>query len=437
MVCREEKLSIVGFLRDKHRRALKKEKGVIIDELCNRIGCTRKHAIKLLSRNSVGRPVKPGRRGRPGKYQDKAFKDALRIIWRLTKNLCGRRLKGAIREWLPAVLEFNNFDDDVQTRLLSVSAATIDRILKPIKLRCGKSYTTNGGFRDQIPIQGNIWDIKEPGYMETDTAAHCGGSMHGEFINTLTMVDIATLWTETRAVFGRGSNAVLDGVKDIEIFLPFSIKGYDADNGGEVLNMQLYNYFVTERLSKGISPVMVTRSRAYKKNDQAHVEQRNDAIARKYLGYERLDFSQLVPSINHYYANLVCPFVNHFLPSFKLSEKQRIKSRTKRIYAAPVTPYQRIIDSPFVALQKKKRLKAIHNSLNPVRLSAEIDKTRSLIDLALKRLKQCQKIPINLPQYSLSGSLLELNNTVSNYQIFHHTKILESFSPHNFRYDDL
>ena len=124
------------------------------------------------------------------------------------------------------------------------------------------------------------WDT--PGYLETDTAAMCGGSMLGEFINTLTMVDIATLWTETRAIFGRGSSSTFDGIRDIEKGLPFSILGYDADNGGEVLNRHLYDFFVTDRRAKWQPPVQFTRSRPYKKNDNAHVEQRNDVMVRKY-----------------------------------------------------------------------------------------------------------------------------------------------------------
>jgi hypothetical protein len=419
-----EKASLIEYLKGKYRRANKLGKGLIIDELCERLKVHRKHGIRLLSSKPVGRPKKPGRVGRPSKYQDVEFVDALKGVWKLTKRLCGRRLKSAIPDWLPAIEEEQGkYSEDIRTKLISISAPTIDRILRDYKKRHGLSTTVNGGFRDQIPIQGNIWDIQTPGYMEVDTVAHCGGSSLGEYVNSVTMVDIATLWTEVRAVFGKGSNAVFDGIKDIEDNLPFELLGYDADNGGEVLNKQLFSYFVTERIQKGLKPVQVTRSRAYKKNDNAHVEQRNDSIARKFLGYNRIDYQDLVPLINHYYANLVCPFFNHFLPSFKLADKIRIKSRTKRIYNDPVTPYHRIMISTHISQQKKLELQKIHSLLNPVYLSKQIDLHRDLIDKSIQRIKNGDGLAKNVPIYQLSDPLIKnSSNIVSVYQVFHHSK---------------
>ena len=258
--------------------------------------------------------------------------------------------------------------------------------------------------------------------METDTVAHCGGSLSGEFITSVTMVDICTLWTEVRAVYGKGSNAVFDAIKDIELNLPFKIVGYDADNGGEVLNKQLFNYFVTERIQKGIAPVQVTRSRAYKKNDNCHVEQRNDSIARKYLGYNRIDFYQLVPFINHYYANLVCCMNNHFIPTFKLSDKIRVKSKTIRVYKTPITPYQRVMDSLNIPQNKKDKLKQIHLTLNPVELSRKIDAARNFIDQAIIILRQNGTLPTSTPSYQLKDSLIS-SNIVPDFQVFHYSML--------------
>ena len=242
--------------------------------------------------------------------------------------------------------------------------------------------------------------------MEADTAVMCGGSVMGEFVNTLTMVDIATLWTETRAVFGRGSNATFDAIRDVEHSLPFHILGYDADNGGEVLNRHLYDYFHTERLCKGLPPVHVTRAREYRKNDNAHVEQRNDTLVRKFLGYERLDFRELIPLLNYYYASVVCPLVNHFMPSFKLADKIRVKSRTRRVYAAPITPYERLMRSAHLSDTQKLRLKLEHESLNPVRLSKQEFRTRKLIDDCVRALKAGQGTLRNVPAYLLWMPLL-------------------------------
>lgn len=414
-----EKRCILGMLRERYRRGTKSYKSGIITEACERLDVGRKHAIRLLNGHGAGRPRKPGKRGRPSKYQDKPFKDALRRVWKTARYQCGRALKSAIPEWLPAIEEeHGTFSSDIRERLLKVSAPTIDRILRPFKVEKGKSFTRSGGFRDEIPIQGNIWDIKIPGYMETDTAVMCGGSLLGEFVNTLTMVDIATLWTETRAIFGKGSNAAFDVIRDIEHTLPFTVLGYDADNGGEVLNRHLYEYFYTNRITKGLPPVHMTRSRAYKKNDNAHVEQRNDTMVRKFLGYERMGHREIVPLLNYYYAEVVCPLVNHFMPSFKLEDKVVVKSRTRRVYKAPMTPYQRLMQSEYLTERQKLRLKLTHESLNPVKLSKEEFRIRKLIDDCVRSLKAGTGISPRTPTYSLWMPLLpNPTNAVSKNQV--------------------
>jgi hypothetical protein len=304
MASQLEKRCIITVLKERYRRVGRREKGEILTELCNRLSVGRKHAIRLLSPNPPE----------------------------------------AMPEWLPYIEEERGaFPCQVRERLLLVSATTIDRILKPFKAKKGRSFTRSTGFRDEIPIQESVWNIQLPGFVESDSVAHCGGSLHGEFINTITLVDIATLWTEARGIFGRGSNAAFEALKDIEANLPFPILGYDADNGGEVLNRHVLSYFRDERIQLGRHPVQVTRSREYHKNDNAHVEQRNDSIARRYLGYDRLSFRQLVPLINYYYAKIVCSLHNQFVPSFKLQDKIRIKSRTRRIYNKPTTPYSRLM----------------------------------------------------------------------------------------------
>jgi len=286
-----------------------------------------------------------------------------------------------------------------------------------LKAQKGKSLTQNNGFREEIPIQTNIWDIKVPGFVEVDTVAHCGGSMLGEFINSLTVVDIATLWTDVNAVFGRGSTATFEALKQLESELPFKIKGYDTDNGGEVLNRTIVSYFIQERLEQGREAVQVTRSRPYKKNDNAHVEQRNDSIARRYLGYERLEFRELTELISIYYRFVVCPLHNHFVPCFKLSEKIKVKSKTKRIYEKPQTPYKRIINSELVSAEHKERLALWHAQLNPVVLKATERSLRKQIDRNLKKLKLGQALTsrdLSLPANVVVRPVFDdrpLNNT--------------------------
>lgn len=383
-----KKRCLVEMLRVRYRRASKKEKGRIISELRAAIKVGRRQAKRLLGRREVGRPKKFVPRGRPARYGDHEFIEALKVVWRIMKYMCSRHMKAALPEWLSAIEEERGeFSTSIRERLLRVSVSTIDRLLKPYKAIKGTTFTRPGGFRDEVPIQTNIWDIAQPGFLEADTVAHCGGSMHGEFVNSLTMVDIATMWTEVRAVFGRGSMPVVAAIEQIELALPFPILGYDADNGGEVLNQHVLRYFRDERTARGKPTVQVTRSREYHKNDNAHVEQRNDSVARRWLGYERLPFAELVPLINHYYAEVVCPLMNHFFPSFKLKDKIRIKSRTRRVYSAPVTPYARVMASAHVAPERKAALEAVHKRLNPVALARQETKIRKQIDLELRRLR--------------------------------------------------
>lgn len=430
-----EKACIIRLLKDSYRRAGKKQKGIILEDLCKRLSVSRKHAIRLMSPLETGRPRKPGRRGRPSKYQDPEFKTALRLVWKTTRYMCSRALVEAIPDWLPAMAEEGiTFLPDIRARLLSISHSTADRILKPYKVKKGKSFTRNTGFRDEIQIQENIWNIKTPGFMESDTVAHCGASMHGEFVNSLTMVDIATIWTETLAVFGRGSRPTLEALKQIEESLPFEILGYDADNGGEVLNKHIVSYFGQERIAQGRKPVQVTRSRAYKKNDNAHVEQRNDSIARRYLGYERLEYDQLLPLINFYYSEVVCPLQNHFFPTFKLKNKVRVKSRTRRIYDKPITPYQRLIESEHLTTERKDALKIWHQQLNPVRLVRMEATLRKQIDNANRKLKAGIKLTNrDLQVPDIKRPKLNPQNTVSTHQIYKPINHTNSIHAHNFR----
>jgi hypothetical protein len=338
--------------------------------------------------------------------------------------MCSRHLKSSIPDWLPFIeYERGALPADIRARLLTISAPTIDRLLKPYKALKGKTLTRSGGFRDEIPIQGNIWDEKRPGFLEADTVGHCGHSTMGEYVNSLTMVDIATTWTETRSVFGKASRPIIEAIEDIEAELPFPILGYDADNGTEVLNHFVLNYFQKERIERDRPPVQVTRSREYRKNDNAHVEQRNNSVARRWLGYDRLDFRQLAPLVNHYFRDIVSPLINHFFPSFKLADKIRIKSRCRRIYKDPVTPYTRVLASPFVSEERKDKLRRFHSKLNPLELLRREAVARRRIDLALKQLRSGM-LHIRLPAPQ---------NHVSEFRISDAPKLPLRKITHNFR----
>jgi hypothetical protein len=410
----QEKQCIIEVFRPRYRQGSKRIKGEILGEVCERLKVGRRHARRLLVGKMPGRPKKPEARGRPRRYGGPEFVRALRHVWKTSRFMCSRHLKAAIPDWMSFIeLENGAYSPEVRELLLRVSAPTIDRVLRPWKAIKGKSLTNGGGFREQIPIQESIWDIRLPGYLEADTVAHCGGSTMGEYINTLTMVDIATTWTETRAVFGKGSTPIVHAIEDIERQLPFPILGYDCDNGTEVLNTHILRYFRDERITRGLPPVHVTRSREYKKNDNAHVEQRNNSVSRRWLGYERLAHRELTPLVNYYFGEIVCPLMNHFFPSFKLTNKVRVKSRTRRIYDDPVTPYARVMASLEVDPQIKQRLAQWHGKLNPLQLCRGEIAVRKQIDHLLKALNRGEPTPKLLVVPQSSRSLWEFSSLTS------------------------
>ena len=276
--------------------------------------------------------------------------------------------------WLPGYAKF--FDPlplPVIQALKKISAPTIDRLLAPVRIQYKKrgTTTTKPGtlLRKQIPIKTNQWDESRPGFLEADTVAHCGDSLSGMFAYTIDCVDIATGWTEQRAVWGKGETDTLEQIKQIEKALPFPLLGFDCDNGGEFLN-----YYLLRHFTKRDKPVQFTRSRAYHKDDNAHVEQKNWTHVRQWLGYQRFDDPKVVPLLNHLYALEWRLFHNFFFPSVKLLSKQRVGSKTIKYHDPPKTPYQRVIDSPHVSPDIKHDLSMLLESLNPFMLREAIEK---------------------------------------------------------------
>lgn len=358
-------------IRQRYVEATRQEKSIILQEFCSVCGYHRKHAIRLLnSKESVGRK-RPGRRP---VYCSSELKRALKRIWFAADQMCSKKLVAAIPLWLPFYEEtYERLSGEVTAKLLSISAATIDRLLAPIRARTRRKRfcSTKPGslLRNQIPIRTSNWDISQPGFMEADTVAHCGNSMAGNFIWSLTLTDIHTGWTECRATWNNGANGVIKQIKNIENGLPFELQGFDCDNGSEFLNHYLLQYFTDHK-----PRVKFTRSRPYKKNDNAHVEQKNWSHVRQLLGYDRLDNPELVDLINGLYAKEWSLYQNHFSPSLKLLEKKRIKSKYKKKYEEPKTPCQRLLESIHITEENKKLLRACHQDLNPFNLKQTIER---------------------------------------------------------------
>lgn len=263
-------------------------------------------------------------------------------------------------------------DRSVQEDLLRMSAATLDRLLQPLRAkhrRRGLCATKPGTLlRHTVPLRGGPPDTGSLGNIEADTVAHGGDSTAGDFIYSLTFTDVCTGWTELRATWNKGAGGILDQLKDIESKLPFKMKSFHADNGSEFLNWPLWEY-----LNRPGQQVPFTRSRPYRKNDNAHCEQKNWTHVRQLFGYNRFEHNSLVPLMNQVYENWNL-FQNHFRPTFKLSHKQKQGSKYKRSYEPPQTPYQRLLEREELAPEIKHHLKLQHEAINPFKLKTIIEK---------------------------------------------------------------
>lgn len=373
-------------VRARYRKGSKKAKALILNEFCATCGYHRKYAIRLLGKKT---PKKPSSR-RPGPrpvYQTEALLLPLKRLWFATDQMCSKKLRVAIGLWLPFYEgEYGALDDAVKEKLCRISPSTIDRLLRPLRAQykrrgiCGTKPGTL--LKNQIPIKTHSWDVTKPGFFEADTVAHCGNSLSGDFVWSLTFTDIATGWTENRAVWNKGSHGILAQIKDFEETLPFPVLGFDCDNGSEFLNYNLLTYFTGRQKTS----VHFTRSRPYMKNDNAHVEQKNWSHVRQLLGYERFDRPQLVDLLNDLYKNEYRLYNNFFCPTLKLKEKQRINSKYHKRYETPQTPYQRLTESEHLTPEAKETLANTCKTLNPFTL-------KKIIEAKLKTIFNTLRLP--------------------------------------------
>jgi hypothetical protein len=366
----EEKQIYLQAIKRRYQRALKREKRVILDEFAQVCGYHRKSAIRLLRKRPKRKHSSVCRRGRP-RYDRERILPVLKCIWFASDQICSKKLQVALREWLPHYVPA--LDDDIVGQLLSISPATIDRLLKPIRIKHkgkGLSGTKPGRLlKNQIPIKTDHWDVTQPGFMEADTVAHCGNSLTGDFVWSITFTDIYSTWTENRAVWNKGAHGVVTQTKDMEKRLPFELLGFDCDNGSEFLNYHLLNYF-----RKRSKVVQFTRSRPYHKNDNAHVEQKNWTHVRHLFGYDRFENHAMVALMNDLYCNEWSLYQNHFIPTMKLVEKKKINSRYYKRYDKPQTPYQRLMSCEHISAEREESLRVQHEALNPFILKEIIEK---------------------------------------------------------------
>src|SRR5205814_10618451 len=355
-------------------------KGKLLDQAQELLNYHRKSAIRALGGAKVERG--PGIiTSRPTTYEPSVLLPWLRPIWQATDYACGRRLVAMLPEWIPAYEQHERrVPAEVREKLLEASARTLDRLLEPLRAQgAGRSLTRPGTLlRQQIPIRGSGWEEGKAGWLEVDTVALCGGSVAGEFLWMLDGVDYATTWVELRAIWGRGQAATLVALRDMEASLPFELLGLDSDNGGEFLN-----YHVMRWLQKRPRPVFMTRSRPYKKDDNAHVEQKNWTHIRQCFGYERHDNPEVVELINKLVKGAYGQLLNYFHASLKLERKERVEGRLRRVYGQAQTPLARVLASAQVSAPIKQRLVQEKARLNPFALKQVVG--QSLKEIASKR----------------------------------------------------
>jgi hypothetical protein len=367
------KREYLARIHGRYQRAGRLHKVRILDEFCANCGYHRKSALRLLHRPlAAGRPKRPG----PKRvYEPVLLLPVLRKIWLESDQLCSKLLKAALPEWLVHYERRHGpLDSALKDKIRAISPAQIDRLLQPVRVRHprkGLCATRPGTLlRHQVPTRCGPPDTTRPGSVEVDTVAHCGDTTAGDYVNSLTLTELFSSWTENRAVWNKGSHAILGQLKAVEAQVPFVMTHFHSDNGSEFLNWPLHTYLTGRPLQ-----VPWTRSRAYRKNDNAHCEQKNWTHVRQLLGYERFEHPELVPLLNDLYGQEWGAYHNHFRPTFKLLKRDKRGTQTVKIYEkTPKTPYQRLLDSPDVPEATKARLREQHARLDPFELKKGIER---------------------------------------------------------------
>ena len=366
----------VDALRERYRRAGRKEKGRILDEFCQATGRHRKAAIRLLGvRGGTGPP--PKKKGRPERYGPE-LTTALVRIWETGDRMCGKLLVAVLPQFVAALERYGELRLAAREReaLLSMSASTIDRRLRgwrrSLVRQPRRKVPATTALKSQIPIRTwSEWQDVTPGSVQADMVLHCGESMEGFYLGTLTVVDVASGWVELRPAWGLGATRVRGALHRAAMSMPFTLRELHTDNGSEFINHSLQGW--CRQYS-----IRFSRGRGYKKNDQAYVEQRNWLAVRRVVGYDRYATKAAFDALDRLYK-LQRLQMNFFRPLSKLTGKERTGAKTRKRYDTPKTPYQRLVESGVLDDATKSRLQQQLEAINPAELSRRIES-------ALKRL---------------------------------------------------
>ena len=376
----------------RYGQADRRLKGVILSEFCANTGYHRKYALRLLNGPppSRFRPEPVRRRSRSPRYGSVGM-SVLQAVWEAAGYPWSVRLKALLPLWMPWVRKRFRVSAEVERQLLSISARQVDRRLRERKRRLKRRIY--GGTRPgillkhQIAVKTDAWDVRVPGFTEVDLVSHSGNRATGDFVYSLNLTDLHTTWTETRAVLGKGEAGILAAFDDLQATLPFRLLGIDSDNGSEFINRHLARWCWRHGIH-------FTRSRPYKKDDNAHIEQKNWTHVRKLLAWDRYDTPQAVEAINDLYRNELRLWMNLFQPSVKLLRKIRVGSRLRRKYGPAETPLDRALASGVVDPQRVAELRALRQRLDPFELARTLDrKLQRIYALADRRLSPQRPSP--------------------------------------------
>jgi hypothetical protein len=373
---RRSKRDYLLTIHPRYRRASPREKGKILDEFCKVCGYNRKYAIRLLNGPPPSKKPPPRRWRSRGNTYPVAVVRVLRAVWEAANYPWSTRLKALLPVWLPWIRQRFALTRAQEKQLLAISARQIDRRLREHKTLLKRRLygRTKPGtlLKHHVPIKTDHWDVTHAGYAEIDLVSHSGERAEGEFIHSLTLTDIHSTWTETRAVMGKGETGVVAAIDEMRRGLPFTLLGLDSDNGSEFLNYHLVRY-TDER------KIQFTRSRPYKKDDNAHVEQKNWTHVRRLMGWERYDTDEALQVMNALYRNELRLMMNLFLPSVKLLRKERVGSRLRRFYSPALTPLDRLLEAGQGDHRLLAALKTQRSSLDPFELSQRVSEKLELI----------------------------------------------------------
>jgi hypothetical protein len=371
---------LTAAIRQRYREADRRSKKPILDEFTKVTGYHRKHAIRILTAESSVAVEKPVSR----RIYGDAAKEALIVLWEAADRICGKRLKALLPQLIEAMERHKHLqlDETVRSQMLAMSAATIDRHLYSVRKHAyggRKKRIALNRVRKMVPVRTfSDWKETKPGFLEVDFVTHCGERAVGSFVHSLVLTDVISGWTECVALPVREQSLVVEAITGLSRKLPFPLLGLDTDNDGAFLNDTLLTYCKDHN-------IVFTRSRAYKKNDQAWVEQKNGAIVRKLVGYGRLEGLTATAALRrlYEYARL---YINFFQPSFKLKSKQREGARVHKQYHAPMTPCRRLMEHDDIAAEWKESLRRTGEGLDPVLLLKQIRESQdTIVALSQKR----------------------------------------------------